>query len=79
MPLVPLRSWGTLISQRFVLLNCFSEQSSLKILPVWQFYPSVWEWLPPESRESQILSHGGRGVAHQTDQKSVPMRPFWPN
>jgi hypothetical protein len=61
MPLVPLRSWGgRWLLRSHVLLNCFSEQSSLKILFIWQFCPLVSE-CSLESPESQNLSHrGGR-------------------
>jgi hypothetical protein len=30
----------------------------------------------PEIPEGQIKFHGGVGVTHQTEQKSVSMRPF---
>jgi hypothetical protein len=62
---------------RVMSSNCFSEQLSLKILPVWQFCPPEQEELLPKS---QIILYRGEEVTiKQQKQKSVPMWSFWPN
>jgi hypothetical protein len=61
MPLVFPRSWGKLTARGCILFNCFSEQLSLKILPVLSLGAEV---ASPQNPESHILSHGGRGGTH---------------